>query len=59
VKVTLIVQLADGARVVPQLLVSAKSVLALPVTAMLEMLKLALPVLVKVTDWAGLVVPAA
>ena len=56
-KVTLIEQLAAGTRLVPQLLVSANSALALPVMEMLVMLRAEVPVFVKVTGWAGLVVP--
>src|SRR6266403_76587 len=52
--VTLILQKAAGARVVPQLFVCAKS----PVTATPEMFSVALPVLVSLTAWAALVVPS-
>jgi hypothetical protein len=48
VKVTLIVQLAPAAIELPQLLVCAKSPGLVPVSAMLEMLKAALPVLFRV-----------
>ena len=49
VKVTLIVQLAPAATPEPQLLVSAKSPLLSPVSAMLDTLRGALPLLVTVT----------
>jgi hypothetical protein len=49
VKVTLIVQLAPAATEPPQLLVWTKSLALVPVTARLEMLKAALPELVRVT----------
>ena len=48
VKVTLIVQLAPAATLEPQLLVWAKSLALVPVTARLEMFKAALPVLFRV-----------
>ena len=48
VKVTLIVQLAPAATLDPQLLVWAKSPALVPVSAMLVMLKAALPVLFRV-----------
>jgi len=51
-KVTLMVQVALRPRVAAQVLVWAKSALAV----MLEMLRVALPVLERVTDCAGLVV---
>jgi hypothetical protein len=47
VKITLILQLAPAATLEPQLLVSAKSPVLLPETAMLVTLKAALPELVK------------
>ena len=47
--VTLMVQLAPAATLDPQLLVWAKSVALAPKTAMLEMLKAALPELLRVT----------
>ncbi len=53
VKVTLIVQLAAGATVPPQVFVRSKS----PLATMLVMVNRALPALVKVTDCGGLVVP--
>src|SRR5215472_10589808 len=52
VKVTLNVQLAPPATLEPQVLVSAKSPLFLPVIATLLRLSGALPILVKVTFWA-------
>src|SRR5439155_5732530 len=58
VKVTLMVQLAPAARLEPQVLVSAKSAASAPETAMLEIARLALPVLVSLTLWAELAVPA-
>ena len=45
-KVTLMMQLTPGAKLVPQLLVCAKS----PVAVMLDMLSVALPEFVSVTD---------
>ena len=48
VNVTLIVQLAPAATLDPQLLVCAKSLGFVPVSARLEMLKAALPVLFSV-----------
>ena len=53
VKVTLMVQLAPAATVAPQVFVWVKS----PLAAMLLMLSVALPGLVSVTLWAGLVLP--
>ena len=53
-KVTLIVQLAPAATLVPQVLVSEKS----PVVEMLVMLRVAVPVLVSVTVSAALLVPS-
>lgn len=53
VNVMLIVQLAWAAKLVPQLLVCAKS----PVGKMLVMLTAVDPVFVKVTGWDGLVIP--
>ena len=50
VKLTLIVQLLPAATGLPQVLVGAKSPLLVPVTEMPVMVKLALPVLVRVTD---------
>ena len=49
VKVTLIVQLPPAATEVPQLLLWAKSLGLAPPSARLEMLKAALPVLLRVT----------
>ena len=49
VKVTLIVQFAPAARLVPQVFVSAKSPLLDPVMAMLEMVSVAEPMLLRVT----------
>jgi len=57
VKVTLIVQLAPAATELPHVLVCAKSPALVPVTAMLVMLKVALPVLRRVTVRAVLVAP--
>ena len=57
VKVTLIVQLAPPATELPQLLVWAKSPALVPARATLVTLKLALPVFVRVTGWAELLVP--
>ena len=45
------VQLAPTARLVPQLLANTKEEALAPVTVMLEIDKVALPVLVMVTDW--------
>ena len=59
VKVTLIVQLAPAATLVPQVFVCAKSPLLVPVTAMLVMLSAAVPLFVSVTVCAALVVPTA
>ena len=56
VKVTLIVQEALAASVLGQLLVWAKSPALVPVSAMLLMVRSALPLLVNVTAWAVLVV---
>ena len=53
VKVTLTVQLVWAAKLVPQLLVCAKS----PVVKMLVMLTVVAPVFVTVTGWDGLVTP--
>ena len=49
VKVRLMVQLAPAATELPQVLVWAKSLALVPVTATLVTLKVALPVLVRVT----------
>ena len=59
VNVTLIVQLLVGARLVPHVLLCAKSVLLAPVTLMLPRVSSAVPVFVTVTFCAGLVVPVA
>jgi hypothetical protein len=59
VKVTLILQLAPAATLDPHVLVCAKSLAFVPVTAMLVMVRVALPLLVRVTAWAVLVVPTA
>jgi hypothetical protein len=56
VKVTLIVQLAPAATELPHALVCAKSPALVPVTAMLVMFKVALPVLRRVTVRAVLVI---
>jgi hypothetical protein len=56
-KVTLIVQLAPAANELPQLWVCANSTALIPVIAMLVMVKLAVPVFLRVTALAGLVVP--
>src|SRR2546422_809066 len=52
-KVTLMVQLAPAATLLPQLLAWAKS----PLAAMLAMFNTAVPLLVSVDVWDGLVVP--
>ena len=57
VNVTLIAQLPFAASEVPQALICAKSPLFVPVTDMLVRVKLALPVLVKVTDCEALATP--
>jgi hypothetical protein len=57
--VTLIEHLAPAATLDPQPLVCAKSPGLAPVSAMLEMLKAAVPVFVSVTVWAALVEPTA
>ena len=57
VKVTLIVQFAPAATELPQVLVCIKSPALVPVMARLEIVKAALPVLVRVTACAVLVVP--
>src|SRR5690349_3539080 len=57
VKVTLMVQPALGATAAGQLLLCPKSVLLAPVTAMPVMFSCAVPVFVRVTGCAGLVVP--
>ena len=59
VNVTLIVQLAPAATLVPQVLVWAKSPALVPLRVMLVMLRVALPLLVRVTELAALVVPTA
>jgi len=57
VNVTLIGQLPSAATELPQVLLSEKSLAFVPVTVMLVMLKGALPVLLRVTVCAPLVVP--
>jgi hypothetical protein len=57
VNVTLMVQLELAASDVPQLFDWAKSPLLVPVMAMLEMLRLAVPVLDSVTGCGELVAP--
>ena len=57
VNVTLIVQLPFGASVLPQVVVRVKSPESVPVTTWLAMVKVPVPVLLRVTVWAGLVVP--
>jgi hypothetical protein len=59
VKVTLIVQVPPAATLDPQELLWAKSPELVPVTAMPEIVRLALPVLERVTAWAALLVPTA
>ena len=54
---TLMVQLAVCARVWPHVLLWLKSPKSAPVMAMLEILRVALPLLVKVTGSAGLAEP--
>jgi hypothetical protein len=56
VNTTLIVQFADAARFVPQVLLWEKSLLFVPATAMLVMLSAAFPVLVSIMFWVGLLV---
>jgi hypothetical protein len=58
-KVTLIVQFAPAATELPQVLVWAKSLALVPVIATLETYKVPLPLLLKVTVRAVLVVPTA
>ena len=58
VNVTLIVQLVPSASELPQLLVCEKSPGFVPPTAMLVMVKVALPVLLSVTTFAELLVPS-
>ena len=55
VNITAIAQLAPAATELPHVLVCAKSPALVPVTAMLVMLKVALPVLLRVTVCAVLV----
>jgi len=57
VKVTFIVQLAPPATELPQVVVCAKLLALVPVTARLVIVKTALPVLLSVTDCSELVVP--
>jgi hypothetical protein len=59
VSVTLIWQLALGARLAPHMLVVAKSAAFVPLVPMLEIVNVALPVLVRVTVCGGLVLPTA
>src|SRR5262245_21818069 len=54
VKTTPMVQWAPGATLVPQVLVWLKSVAFVPVTAMLVICNVRLPVLVRVTVWLAL-----
>jgi hypothetical protein len=54
VKVTLMVQFAPAATLVPHVFVCEKSVELVPVTPMLVIVRVALPVFVKVTFCAGL-----
>ena len=56
-KVTLIVQLAAAATLVLHVLVCAKSAGFVPPTVILVIVSGALPVFVKVTRWAALLVP--
>src|SRR5579862_4313353 len=56
-KVILMVQGIPGCRVAPQLFVSAKSPALPPDTAIPPMARVAPPILVRVTGWAGLVDP--
>src|ERR1035441_9703894 len=57
VKVTKMLQLPPAATLAPQVLVCAKSPGLVPVTARLLIRRVAVPVLLSVTDWAALVVP--
>ncbi len=57
VNLTRMVQLEPAASVAPHVCVSEKSVLSVPVIAMLVMFNTALPVLESVTFWLPLVVP--
>jgi hypothetical protein len=59
VKTTLIVQLVATTRELPQLLVCEKSPGFVPEILMLVIVKVAFPVLLSVTDLAGLLVPTA
>ena len=58
-KVTLTVQLAPAASELPQVWVCAKSPALVPVIAMEVIVNLVVPTLVRVTVFAGLVVPTA
>ena len=58
VKITLIVQLPCAASELPQVEVSGKSATLAPVTVMLVKVRVALPLLVTVTVWAGALVPS-
>jgi hypothetical protein len=55
-KVTLMVQLAPAARLVPQLLDCENMVELVPVREMLMLVSVVVPTLVRVTVWAALVV---
>jgi hypothetical protein len=55
--VILMVQLVPAATLEPHVLVSVKFVLLVPVIVMLVRLTVVLPVLDRVTGWAGLLVP--
>ena len=57
VNVTEMLQFPPAATLAPQVLVCAKSPGLVPATAMLVIVKAAVPVLLSVTDWAALVVP--
>ena len=59
VNVTLTWQLSLGARVGPQVLVSAKSLALAPTIPMLDSVSVAIPVFVSVAIWGELVVPTA
>ena len=58
VKVTLIVQPAPAAKVEPQVVVRAKSPAFVPVKEVTIEVRLVVPMLLRVTTWAELVVPA-
>ncbi len=59
VKLTLTVQLAPAATLVPQVLLSLKSPLFVPVMAILEIVRVAVPLFVSVTFAAALPVPTS